>query len=239
MPNDLLNILSSSRTEIVLFVQSRGDASVEEASNALGLASTTIRQHFDRLEAQGILEFESVPSGRGRPTSRYRLTANGRRLFPSQDGQLLGVVLDFMLREGYPGLVNDVFLHTWKLRKERLMILMRDAGISDEDANAPNPSAEIMAQKLEVITEFLSAEGFMSQIETDGDCVRIKHHNCPFNEAVSATKLPCRLEAELFEELLGCKSTRTAYMPDGDAACTYEFRLNVDEASSTGETIDD
>ncbi|AWV90719.1 helix-turn-helix transcriptional regulator [Bradymonas sediminis] len=229
MPNNLLNILSASRTEIVLFVQSRGDVSVEEASSALGLASTTIRQHFDRLEAQGILEFESVPSGRGRPTSRYRLTANGRRLFPSQDGRLLGAVLDFMLREGYPGLVNDVFIHTWAQRKERLLALFAAAGIRAEDALTDDPSPEVMAQKLAVITDFLSQEGFMSKVEQDGDCVRIKHHNCPFSEAVRATKLPCRLEAELFEQILGGTATRLDYMPDGDTACTYEFRFGGDK----------
>src|SRR5690606_19371047 len=159
---NLLNILSASRTEIVLFVQSRGDVSVEEASSALGLASTTIRQHFDRLEEQGILEYQSVSTGRGRPTSRYRLTANGMRLFPSQDGKLLGAVLDFMLREGYPGLVNDVFVHTWAQRKQRLLDLMRAGGISDEDAFAPNPSEELRAQKLAIISTFLGEEGFMS-----------------------------------------------------------------------------
>lgn len=229
MPNDLLNILSASRSEIVLFVQRRGDVSVEEASEALGFASTTVRQHFDRLQAQGILEYESVSTGRGRPTSRYRLTENGKRLFPSQDAKLLGTVLDFMLREGYPGLVNDVFVHTWALRKQRLMDLMHEAGISEEDAFTPTPSEALRAQKLAVISTFLAQEGFMSQIEVDGDCARIKHHNCPFSEAVRATKLPCRLEAELFAQLLGGTSTRTTYMPDGDPACSYEFRFGEDE----------
>lgn len=236
MPNHLLDILSASRSEIVRYVQRRGDVSVEEASQALGLASTTIRQHFDRLQAQGILEYESVATGRGRPTSRYRLTDTGKRLFPSQDAKLLSTVLDFMLREGYPGLVHDVFVHTWALRRQRLLELMQEAGISEEDAFAPNPSEELRAQKLEVISRFLGQEGFMSRIEVDGDCARIKHHNCPFSEAVRATKLPCRLEAELFAQMLGGASTRTTYMPDGDPACTYEFRFDgVDGAKAASE----
>lgn len=237
MPDSFLDLLSASRTRIVLFVKGQGDVSVDEASEALGLAGTTIRQHFDHLEKNGLIEYESVSTGPGRPTSRYRLTPRGGRLFPSQDGQLLGVVLDFMLDQGYPGLVNDFFMHTWARRKERLIELLNDPPPSGDAPNlevSPDdqPDTE-MDQKLRVIAQFLSDEGFMSRLEVDGGCVSMKHHNCPFSEAVRATKLPCRLEAELFEQLLDRKLTRTSYMPDGDAACTYEFELDPDDDAPT------
>src|SRR5699024_5294406 len=84
MANNFLNLLSESRTRIVQFIKSQGDASVEEVAQALGLAGSTIRQHLELLEEKGLLKHESVAKGPGRPTSRYRLTPSGRQLFPSQ-----------------------------------------------------------------------------------------------------------------------------------------------------------
>jgi predicted ArsR family transcriptional regulator len=93
---------------------------------------------------------------------------------------------------------------------------------------------ESVEQRLEVVAEFLGQEGFMPEIETSEGRVKINHCNCPFSEAVRATKLPCRLEAQLFEQVLQRKLTRTGYMPDGDAACVYEFDL--DEAPTCNPT---
>ncbi|MFW5968713.1 MAG: helix-turn-helix transcriptional regulator, partial [Persicimonas sp.] len=100
---DLLALLSPSRMRIVEFVKRRGAVTVDETVEALDLAETTIRQHFDRLEKKELLERESVVKGPGRPTLEYRLTRAARELFPSQNGRMFGEILEFLMREGYPG----------------------------------------------------------------------------------------------------------------------------------------
>lgn len=220
MTEDFLNLLSPSRMRIVRFVKSRGTVTVEEAMEGLELAETTIRQHFDRLEQKGLIEHESVATGPGRPTSCYRLTSAGRRLFPSQDGQLFGHVVDFMLREGYPGLVDEFFRQTWSQRRERLVELIDDA------------QADTLTDKLAALEAFLREEGFVPEIDVDGERVTIRECNCPFAEGVRATRLPCRLEAQLFEQVLQRNLSRVGYMPDGEPACTYEFNMGEDDAPS-------
>lgn len=234
MTDNFLHLLSDSRTRIVQFIKTRGDVSVEEVVDALGLAGTTIRQHFDRLQAMGLLDSESVVSGPGRPTLRYRLSANGLRLFPSQDGRLLGKVLDFMMQEGYPALVQEFFEHTWEARTHELEERMREAGLADQDEPTdPAAREEFIRRKLEVVADFLAQEGFMSETVVEDGQMRLSNCNCPFPQAVRATRLPCRLEARLYERVLGRKIARTGYIPDGDPACVFEFEV-LPEPSEEG-----
>ena len=208
---DLSSLLSGSRARLVELMKRKGSATVAEATEQLDLAETTIRQHLERLEQQGLVEHESESSGRGRPTLRYRLSPLGERLFPTQDGTLLRELVDFLVRQGYPRLVDDFFQQIWEERREEL-----DERIRQSEAGE-------LAATLEVLEEFLAEQGFMPEIERDEEGVTIRECNCPFPESVRATRLPCRLEAEFLERVLGRELTRVGYMPDGEPACTYEF----------------
>lgn len=242
MPRDFLHLLSDSRMRIVQLVNSRGEVGVEEVATALGMGGTTVRQHIERLEEMGLLEHERVIQGPGRPSLRYRLTADGRRLFPSQDALLLDRAMDFMMRTGYEGMIDDFFQDIWKERGERLFGRMHEAGIEPPEApgdaavapGAQDP-AQVRARVLEFIADFLREEGYMPRVTLGDDLgteesspggesagVRIDLCNCPFSRAVRATRLPCRLEAMLLEKALGQRLRRTAYIPDGDAVCSYE-----------------
>ena len=73
-----------------------------------------------------------------------------------------------------------------------------------------------------------------SQKENDraDNTLTIKECNCPFPEAVEETRLPCRLEAEFFQKLLGGRLERTSYIPDGYSACTYHINMDESETDS-------
>lgn len=213
---DFLNLLSPSRMRIVQFVKRRGTVTVDQVAEALDLAETTIRQHLDRLERKGLLRHESVVSGPGRPTSEYQLTEAGLQLFPSQDGRLMGRIIQFMIQEGYPKLVDEFFREIWAERQDELTRRFSEAG------------AETIEEQLEVLEGFLDEQGFLPEVEIDGTRAIIRECNCPFAEGVSATRLPCRLEAQLFEQVLQRKLERVNFMPDGHPACVYEFEIESD-----------
>jgi predicted ArsR family transcriptional regulator len=215
--DDLLNLLSPSRTQIVQFIKRRGTVTVDETIEALGLAETTIRQHFDRLQDKDLLDSHSVPDGPGRPTLKYQLTPAGKRLFPSQDAQLFGKVLEFLVQQGYPGLIDEFFRQIWRERTEELVARLEQA------------EATGVEERLTVVEAFLAEQGFVPEIGVEGDCVTIRECNCPFSEGVRATRLPCRLEAQFLEQALQRDLTRVGYMPDGHPACVYEFQLDPPE----------
>ncbi|WP_230467494.1 helix-turn-helix transcriptional regulator [Lujinxingia vulgaris] len=214
---DLLNLLSSSRLQIVEFIKRQGTVTVEETAAALGFGETTVRQHFDHLQKKELLTRQSVPDGPGRPTLRYRLTPAGQQLFPSQDAALFGKMLDFLVLQGYPALIDDFFRQMWRERREELSERLEEAG------------ANTLEERLEVVEAFLAEQGFVPEVTVEEDVVTIRECNCPFSEAVRATRLPCRLEAQFLEQALQRDLKRVGYMPEGHPACVYEFQAASSE----------
>jgi predicted ArsR family transcriptional regulator len=216
MDNDtqgLLPLLSSSRMRLVTLLKRHGTITVQFATEELGLAETTIRQHLDRLADAGIIESEAVSEGRGRPTLHYRLSPAGERLFPSQSSEMLGTLLRFLVREGYPELVDRFFREMWDARQATVEERLRMS------------SASTLPERLDVLIAFLAEQGFAPEVRLEDTKVTLRECNCPLSAGVDATRLPCRLESAFLEHVIGHELTRVTYIPDGHPACTYEFSI--------------
>ncbi|MEQ8836168.1 MAG: Lrp/AsnC family transcriptional regulator, partial [Lacipirellulaceae bacterium] len=59
---------------IVDCLRRNGQATIAELSEALDVTATAVRQRLARLTEAGIIERNSAPAGRGRPTHQYCLT---------------------------------------------------------------------------------------------------------------------------------------------------------------------
>lgn len=67
-------LLGDARRLAIVEALGEGPREVPELARLLGIHPTTVRSHLDRLLEAGVLEEEAgVPSGRGRPSRRYRL----------------------------------------------------------------------------------------------------------------------------------------------------------------------
>lgn len=209
-----LDLLSSdTRRQLLQLVKRKGSLSLDDAMDALGMARTTVREHLLRLERNGLVERSTERSGRGRPSLRYAMTPKGNVLFPSRDGELMNRLLAFLHEQGAEDLVHAFFETYWRERTER--VKQRLEAVSEDDLDG----------RLELLAEILDEEGFMPQIDRSEGTVTIRECNCPFPESVKQTRIPCRLEAAFYEAVLGAAVERSAYIPDGHAACTYELPL--------------
>ncbi len=205
---------SETKRDLLLLIKRKGSISLDDAVTETGLARATLREHFAHLERDGLVRRYSQKQGRGRPSLRYELTENGQALYPSRDGVLLRELLSFLTAEGRSDLVERFFESFWKMRLEDARHRLR--GIDAQDRH----------RRLEVLAEMLREQGFMPELHADEDGLSIRECNCPFPEAVKKTRLPCRLEGEFFESLFDREATRVTYIPDGEPACTYEFRAH-------------
>lgn len=218
MPDqNLLRLLSASRLDLVRFLKRQGTATVDEIAQAIKLAPTTVRQHLDRLLEQDLLVRKSTADGPGRPTMYYRLSPTAEALFPSQDSALFGQIVEFLLVEGYPSLVDEFFQRTWQERQHEFARRAEAAG------------AHTLERRLEVLAEFLAEQGFLPEITIEEDRAVLCTCNCPFSEGVRATRLPCRLEAQFLEQALQRPLTRKAYIPDGAPGCSYQISLRDED----------
>ncbi|PEN14898.1 transcriptional regulator [Longibacter salinarum] len=202
-------VSSDTRRELLRLVKQKGSLSLDEGMEALGMARTTVREHLLRLERKGLVERSTVRSGRGRPSLLYTITAKANVLFPTRDDELMNDLLTFLNDQGAGDLVTAFFESYWGERTERVERRLEDVGEDDVDA------------RVELLRDILEEEGFMPKIDRTADGITIRECNCPFPESVKQTQVPCNLEVAFYESVLGVEVERSAYIPSGDAACTY------------------
>src|SRR3712207_817451 len=77
----------------------------------------SLRQQLAGLAAEGLVASRPVPSGPGRPRSRWSLTASGLALFPRAYGQLTTELLGY-LDDDDPALVDRLFEQRRRRRTE-------------------------------------------------------------------------------------------------------------------------
>lgn len=208
---------AGTKGELLLLIKRRGEITLDDAEAATSLTRPTLRQHLGGLERDGLVTRSTRRGERGRPALRYALSPSAETLFPSRDGHLLGRLLDYLLDRGEDALVHDFFERYWDER-------LRD--VQDRLRHVPASDAE---GRLAALSDVLREQGFMPEVHRNGG-VTIRECNCPFPEAVKRTRLPCRLEATFYERLFDGPAQRVTYIPDGFAACTYEFGAPPDEA---------
>jgi predicted ArsR family transcriptional regulator len=207
-----LNLIASgTKRDLLLLIKHRGSISIDDAQESTGLTRTTLREHLGMLERDGLLLRSTIRRGRGRPSLSYALTADAEHLFPSRDQHLLGSLLEFLEDAGRNDLIEQFFRQYWA---ERLADMnRRTAHLKSDDRKG----------RIGVLEELLTEQGFMPSLSTTEPGLVVRECNCPFPEAVRRTRLPCRLEAEFLSDVLNRPVGRVSYIPDGAAACTYEF----------------
>lgn len=214
---NITHLIGTSRKKLLDLVKARGEVTVHQAAEVLDLAPTTVRQHFARLEGDGLVEGTSRSEGPGRPTIYFRITDTARGMYPSSDSAMLSELLDFLSHQGYHRVIDDFFRNYWQRRRDELRTRL-------DEANALS-----LTERLDVLHAFLDDQGFMPRITvTDDGSVEIRECNCPLRGCVESTRLPCRLEAEFLEQVVDQPLTRADYIPDGHSACVYQFSSGDD-----------
>lgn len=206
-------LLSEAKAALIDMMKVEGEISVDDAVDELDLAKTTIRQHLQLLEQYGLVKRRQQRQGRGRPRIMYSLTEDAREFYPNLEGDLLRELVEYLIHQGHLAIVDDFFRDKWRSHGQKLVAQANAAG------------GEWPA-RMEALGSFLSERGLPEVDETDKpQTVRVC--NCPYRSAVSATRLPCRLESELLESVSGRAVKRVEYILDGDPCCVYEFGAEV------------
>ena len=91
---------SDSRQRVIEVLKRRGEASVSELSQALGLTPVTIRHHLDALMEEGVVSPPAArrKAGPGRPEMVFSLTHRADVLTPRNYGELCACLLSTLFR---------------------------------------------------------------------------------------------------------------------------------------------
>lgn len=210
-----------SQSRLLRDVKRLGEATLAELEEEMGLARESLRDHCRALEAQGLLERAGVRrAGAGRPRVVYRLTERGEELFPRREGELLGELVRFLAVDERDELLERFFAQ--RSERRRPALLRRVAGLSGDAL-------------LREVAAILSEEGYLAEPVGEGGEARLRLCHCPLRDLVAVSRLPCRAELALVEELLGATLARESFMPHGDSSCTYRLvKTAASKATANG-----
>src|SRR5207249_987400 len=77
-----IDAVVGGRRGILMALKKQGRMRAEDLAVQLGITTSAVRQHLTGLHSDGLVEFEEVRGGPGRPKHLYRLTPAAEELFP-------------------------------------------------------------------------------------------------------------------------------------------------------------
>ena len=187
-------------------LKARGEASLAELAETVGMTKQGILRHVELLSERGLVErIAADHAGPGRPEHRYRLSAAAAAHFPQAHRELAAELVEFMEREQL-----DRFFAARAARVER-EYAGKLAGLD-------------LPARVRELARLSSLAGHMSEVVETAAGVAIRHCNCPIQDVAERAGSPCRQELEMYQRLLGRPVRRSTWLAADDTSCTYEIR---------------
>lgn len=202
-----LSSMQPSRRSIVYELKRRGKATADELADTLGLTVSAVRQHLLGLAKDGLVDYQSVADGRGRPRHLHHLTTRGHGLFPAAYGELTNELLGY-LTEADASMVDAAF----ERRRDRRL---QQALARLEGKSLPEKVAEM--------ARILDEDGYLADFESLADGTwRITEHNCAIFAVARRYGQACGSELGFLRDSLPeAEVDRVAHMVAGQHVCSY------------------
>ena len=195
---------------ILSTLKTRGALGIPDIAKVLDVTVEAVRQQMAKLQAEGLVDAESRPAGRGRPTQIWRLTGAGHARFPDTHAemtvQMISAVISVFGDKGMDQLIGA--------REEAMRASYREA----------LHGARSLKAKLERLADIRSREGYMAEFRPEGEGFLFIENHCPICTAARACTGFCRSELQLFEEVLGTDASvsRVEHVLAGARRCAYQ-----------------
>ncbi|MEA3374858.1 MAG: ArsR family transcriptional regulator [Chloroflexota bacterium] len=200
--------MQATRERILKILKERGEATVKELSETLGLTTVTIRHHLDTLRREDLVAAPSVRHRKapGRPQHVYALTNEASDFFPKRYERLI----DLMFEELYA-----------RLSRDEVESMMENIGKRIADG-VTIPRGADLEERVVVTVNFMDTRGYMAHWEEteDGDYL-IHVANCPYEGVSRRHGEVCKIDQTLLRELLGAASEDIRRVPAPPRRCAY------------------
>lgn len=202
---------NSTTSERVLFhLKTRGSCTTKEIAAQFAITHMGAHKVLQGLLENGLVKFEDVASGRGRPKRNYELSEAGHARFPDRHSdltvELIKNVRDTFGEEGLSKIIEV---------REHQQLDRYSALKSDK-----------LKPKVEHLAKMRAAEGYMAHVEeaAENEFLLIEDH-CPICAAAETCQGFCRSELNIFEKILGpdVKITREEHILSGGRRCAYRI----------------
>jgi DeoR family transcriptional regulator, suf operon transcriptional repressor len=206
--------LPAGRRAVLYAVRRRGEATVEQVAEQLGITVSGARQQLSALTAAGYVDATEVPAEgpkRGRRALVYTVTDAADAVFPKAYGELTNELLGYV-SERDPELLDDLFA---RRREQRIAA-----------AQARLARKRGLGAKVAELTRILDEDGYLASSERIAPGVyRIVEHNCAIWAVAQRYGQACSSEIDFIRAVLpGTTVERVQHMVAGARRCVYEVR---------------
>jgi len=202
------NSKESTRDIILRTIRQRHQATVNELAEAADVSPVTVRHHLNVLQAESLLESESVRRKVGRPYHVYSLSAKGLELFPKRYASLSSRLLEELKNQFPPEVVTSIFQGVVE-------------GIVEE--HRAEFEALELEERLAYLVELLAEEGFLARWEKREDRYHIIEYSCPYLSLGHEHAEICHFDRDLIVAVLDTEVEQHSCMLSGDSCCQFSF----------------
>jgi predicted ArsR family transcriptional regulator len=206
--------MGSTRNLVLKQLLTQQRCTINDLAKAVKINPISVRHHVTKMQAEGLVDAAEERHGVGRPRRVYFLTEAGRERFPSRTirftNQLLAELRQQMPAEDFG----------------RLFARMAE-GIADQYATAQDLSDLTLRERLALIKEWLSKEGYSVQVQRGDKEIVIKETSCPYYYVGQTHGEVCAIDKALIAKVLAIEPERTSCLLTGDNHCTYVVPLDA------------
>lgn len=202
--------MPKSRRLILIALKENSGLTADTLAEMLAISAVAVRRHLDNLRHAGLIQYEEVRQGMGRPSFVYSLTTKADHIFPRNYEDFAHDMLD-AVRDLYgQEAVDAIFAKRFQKIKE---------------VYEPKVNAATLNGRLEQLVELRRQDGFMAEWDTieEGHYI-LTELNCPIQQVAEGCCQACEQDLQLFVELLDADVTRQDHLIQGDKACSYQIR---------------
>lgn len=202
----------STRDTILHALKSSNQATVEELADVAKVSPVTVRHHLNALQAEGLIEVDSVRRKVGRPYYIYSLTESGHELFPHKYVRLTNRLLDELKATLPEEQVHRIF-----------------EGVVQNILEEHKGSFESLSfeERLSYLVSMLSEEGFLVKWEKRNGRYTLTEYGCPYYSIGEEHTEICGMDKSLMVTVLRTPVEQHTCMLQGDGCCQFTFTAAV------------
>ncbi|HEY0981209.1 MULTISPECIES: helix-turn-helix transcriptional regulator [unclassified Schlesneria] len=192
--------------QFLLSLQRLGGGTVQDLCDAAGVTATAIRLRLSRLQSLGLIERQTIRSGRGRPHHTYQITELGRRRLGDNYSELAQLLWSELQT------IDEIDV------RQRVTGRIRDAMVRQYGANV---QGALLSDRFAQLGIALADRGFSVEVDTREALPILRENHCPYHELAQQDPGICELEQQVFERVLGVPLTLASCCRDGGHCCEF------------------
>ncbi len=215
---------TSTKQDILQYLLKQGQGTAQELAESLDISPQATRRHLKDLEAEELIDHQSVQNGIGRPQYVYHLSRQGRDRtvtrfapsFPNRYGEFALSFLDTLMETVGEKQVIEVLRKQWQRKADEYRQQLGKGSLRERVAK---------------LAELRRQEGYMAELRPveEGNSHQgklekfiLSEHNCAISEVAESYPTVCGHELEMFSAVLpDCLIERTHWINQGEHNCGY------------------